>query len=412
MITEPIIWACLIAFLLIACVVIFQLLSINTKLRTSDSSHKAQVISIQSALQQNQLLFTEQMKLFGNHQNQWFQSFQTQLTEGSTFTLNQLQKMEAKVDTSVKNLQKDNHEQLEKMRVTVDEKLHKTLEERLGKSFMSVSKHLEAVQKGLGEMQNLATGVGDLKKVLSNVKTRGVMGEMMLGNLLEQLLSRDQYDLNVKTIPHSSAHVEFAVKFPGNSAGEIWLPIDSKFPLDIYEHLQKAYDDGTPEEIDIAQAKLVKTVYVMAKEIREKYISPPHTTEFGILFLPIEGLYAELARTPGLLVDMQTKHKIMLCGPSNLAAFLNSLQLGFRTLAIEKRSSEVWNVLSTVKTEFAKFGDSLQKVQTKLQQASNSIDHVGVRTRAIQRNLKEVESVPISETNSTNQLLISENLLD
>ena len=410
MITEPIIWACLTAFLLIACVVILQLLSINTKLRTSDSNHKAQVISIQSALQQNQLLFTEQMKLFGNHQNQWFQSFQTQLIENSSFTLNQLQKMEEKVGNSVKNLQKDNHEQLEKMRVTVDEKLHKTLEERLGKSFMSVSKHLEAVQKGLGEMQNLATGVGDLKKVLSNVKTRGVMGEMMLGNLLEQLLSREQYDLNVKTIPHSSAHVEFAVKFPGNSDREIWLPIDSKFPLDIYEHLQKAYDEGTPQEIDLAQAKLVKTVYLMAKDIREKYISPPHTTEFGILFLPIEGLYAELARTPGLLVEMQTKHKIMLCGPSNLAAFLNSLQLGFRTLAIEKRSSEVWNVLSTVKTEFAKFGDSLQKVQTKLQQASNSIDHVGVRTRAIQRNLKEVESAPIPT--STKPLLISEDLLD
>lgn len=392
MISEPLVIVCLLAFLFLFAIIIFQQFQTNKKLQQSDSQLKSQIINIEASIKQNQVLFSEQMKLFGNHQNQWFQSFQSQLKDNSNFTLNQLQKMEVKVNDSVKNLQKDNHAQLEKMRHTVDEKLHKTLEERLGKSFSSVSKHLEAVQKGLGEMQSLATGVGDLKKVLNNVKTRGVMGEMMLGNILEQILTKDQYAINVKTIPHSSAHVEFAIKFPGKSDKEIWLPIDSKFPLDIYEYLQDAYDNGTPAEIDLAQNQLVKTVYAMAKDITSKYISPPHTTEFAILFLPIEGLYAELARTPGLLVELQNKHRIMLCGPSNLAAFLNALQLGFKTIAIEKRSSEVWNVLSKVKTEFSKFGGALEKVQTKLQQASNSIDSVGVRTRAIQRNLKDVES--------------------
>ncbi len=398
MMIEPILIGCLIAFLILVIIAITQLSISNARQRKSDSDITSQILAINSFLKQNQVLFSEQMKLFGNHQNQWFQSFQTQLKDNGNFTLHQLQKMEDRVNLSVKDLQKDNHLQLEKMRLTVDEKLHKTLEERLGKSFSTVSKHLEAVQKGLGEMQNLATGVGDLKKVLNNVKTRGVMGEMMLGNILEQILTSEQYALNVKTVPHSSAHVEFAIKFPGNLDKEVWLPIDSKFPLDIYEHLQKAYDDGIPPEIDQAQNNLVKTVYSMAIDIKSKYISPPHTTEFAILFLPIEGLYAELARTPGLLVDLQTKHKIMLCGPSNLAAFLNSLQLGFRTIAIEKRSSEVWDVLSKLKTEIPKIGDSLQKVPKKIQQPTHSIDSVGVRTRAIERNLREV-----GETKSLNQ---------
>ena len=254
---------------------------------------------------------------------------------------------------------------------------------------------MEAVQRGLGEMQNLASGVGDLKKVLSNVKTRGVIGEMLLGNILEQILSPEQYSLNVKTIPNSSAHVEFAIKFPGNDSHEVWLPIDSKFPMDKYEQLLEAYDTGTPEQIDLCQSKLMKTVVTMAKEINEKYIAPPFTTDFGVMFLPVEGLYAEIVRNTALMTELQNKYRIMLAGPTNLAAFLNSLQMGFKTLAIEKRSSEVWNILATVKTEFGKFGETLEKVQDKLMSASKSIDDVGVRTRAIQRNLRKVEDGPL-----------------
>jgi len=352
--------------------------------------------------QQVQLI--EQMKLFGNHQNQWFNAFQEQLSQQAQSQHDSLHKVRKVVKKSIESLQEDNHKQLDKMRVTVDEKLQKTLETRLGQSFQQVSKHLEAVQQGLGEMKMLANGVGDLKKVLSNVKTRGVMGEMLLGNILEQILTPDQYSLNVKTIPHSSAHVEFAIKFPGKENQEVWLPIDSKFPMDIYEHLMEAYDTGTPADIDKAQAMLVKTVMSMAKDIQEKYISPPHTTDFGVLFLPVEGLFAEVVRNPGVMHELQSKHRIMLAGPTNLAAFLNSLQLGFKTIAIEKRSSEVWNILSAVKTEFGKFGETLDKVQTKLSQASKSIDAVNVRSRAIQRNLRTVDELPVGETEENEML--------
>ncbi len=343
-----------------------------------------------SSIQQSAL--NEQMQLFGNHQNQWFQAFQTQLQHLGKTQEEQLTKLRDSTSLSIEKLQQDNHSQLDKMRETVDEKLQKTLETRLGKSFERVSQHLEAVQRGLGEMQNLATGVGDLKRVLSNVKTRGVMGEMLLGNILEQILSPDQYSLNVKTIPGSSAHVEFAIKFPGKNSQEVWLPIDSKFPMDKYEALVEDYENGTPAEIDIAQSALLKTVLSMAKDINTKYISPPHTTDFGVLFLPVEGLYAEIARHAGIMTELQNKYRIMLAGPTNLAAFLNSLQLGFKSIAIEKRSSEVWKILASVKTEFGKFGDTLEKVQVKLQQASKTIDDAGVRSRAIERNLRTVET--------------------
>lgn len=303
------------------------------------------------------------------------------------------------VNHRLEGIQKDNNEKLEKMRETVDEKLNKTLEERLGRSFKLVSDSLEKVQKGLGEMQNLATGVGDLKKVLSNVKTRGVLGELQLGNILEQILTPDQYELNVATIPHSRNHVEFAVKFPGQNidGSPVWLPIDSKFPLDKYEQLIEAYDQGTPDQIDKAQNDLLRTVKHMAKDIRDKYISPPHTTDFGVLFLPIEGLYAEIVRHPGMMETLQRDFRILVAGPTNLAAFLNSLQMGFRSIAIEKRSSEVWKILGAVKTEFGKFGEVLSKTQKKLQEASNVIDKAGVRTRAIERQLRDVEELPNPE---------------
>ena len=286
------------------------------------------------------------------------------------------------------------------MRHLVDEKLHKTLEERLGRSFKMVNDSLVEVQKGLGEMQNLASGVGDLKKVLSNVKTRGVLGEIQLGSILEQLLSKEQYGINVATIPSSSNFVEFAIKFPGQGRGEfIWLPIDAKFPLDRYERLVDAYDDGIPEHIDQCKKELIDTVKRMAKDIHDKYVAPPYTTDFGILFLPVEGLYAELARDPELLLMMQRKLKIMIAGPSNLAAFLSSLRMGFRTLAIEKRSSEVWKILENVKSEFWKFGEILSKTQKKLQEASNVIEKAKGKTTTISRTLAKVEKIEDTDVN-------------
>jgi len=282
------------------------------------------------------------------------------------------------------------------MRETVDEKLHKTLEDRLGKSFELVSKQLIEVQKGLGEMQSLATGVGDLKRVLTNVKTRGVMGEIQLGNLLDQVLTPDQYAVNVSTIPGSRCHVEFAIKFPGkeDNGKHIWLPIDSKFPMNRYEQLHDSYESGDKDQVQAAKKAMFATIKTMAKDMKEKYIAPPHTTDFGILFLPTEGIYAEVVRDTELMQKLQQEYKIILAGPMNLSAMLNSLQMGFRSLAIEKRSSEVWKILGGVKTEFGKFGGVLDKVQKKLNEASTTLDKAGVRTRAIERNLRQVEALP------------------
>ena len=291
-------------------------------------------------------------------------------------------------------------ERLEKMRETVDEKLSKTLEERLGRSFKLVSERLEAVQKGLGEMQNLASGVGDLKKVLTNVKTRGVLGEIQLGNILEQIMAPEQYEQNVKTKSGSDAHVEFAIKLPGkdDSGASVYLPIDAKFPQEDFIRLQTAYDVADPVAIDKANKALMKSIKNFAKDIRGKYIDPPNTTDFGIMFLPIEGLFAEVARQPEMITMLQREYKIIVTGPTTLAAMLNSLQMGFKTLAIQKRSSEVWNILGGVKTEFGKFGDVLEKAQKKITEANNQLDQlVGTRTRAMLRNLKGVEGLPSPE---------------
>jgi len=356
----------------------------------------------------NQEVLGDRLNTFSHYQGSLMQGFQKQMNDFMETNSNQflqlskslssnLRETRLELSTRFEAIQQDNNKQLEKMRATVDEKLHKTLEERLGKSFELVSQHLESVQKGLGEMQQLANGVGDLKRVLSNVKTRGVMGEIQLGNILDQLLTSEQYGLNVATIPDSRNHVEFAVKFPGRDKDNpfIWLPIDSKFPMDKYDYLLQAYDENNLEEIANKKKELTKTVKTMAKDICDKYIEPPYTTDFGIMFLPVEGLYAEVVRIPGLMEDLQRNYKIMIAGPANLAAFLNSLQMGFKSLAIEKRSSEVWNVLGAVKTEFGKFGQVLDKVQTKLRQASKTIDDAGVRTRAIERNLRKVEELPV-----------------
>ena len=299
------------------------------------------------------------------------------------------------LEKKLEDLQKSNEQKLEKMRETVDEKLHKTLEDRLGKSFQIVNDQLENVHKGLGEMQKLAIGVGDLKKVLANVKTRGVLGEFQLENILEDLFSPTQYSKNVKTKANSNNFVEFAMKLPGKDDRKpVWIPIDSKFPIEDYQNLTEAYESGNKGEIELFQKKLCTRIQRFAAEIQEKYIDPPNTTDFAIMFLPIEGLYAEVLRNAGLFETIRRKYRVTITGPTSLSAFLSSLQMGFRTLAIEKRSSEVWRLLGAVKTEFGKFGEVLIKTKKKIVEAGNVIDSAGVRTRAIERKLKDVEELP------------------
>ena len=290
---------------------------------------------------------------------------------------------------------------LEEMRVTVDEKLQKTLNERLGQSFELVGKQLESVQKGLGEMQSLAQDVGGLKKVLGNVKMRGGIGEVQLEMLLEQILAPEQYEANVRTKASSREVVEFAIKLPGrdDNNSQVWLPVDAKFPKDIYEQLQNAYEVGDLPQIETAQKNLENTIKKMAKDIQEKYIDPPHTTDFGIMFLPFEGIYAEVVRKASLLEDLQRNYKIVVTGPTTLAAILNSLQMGFKTLAIQKRSGEVWQILGAVKKEFEAFGGLVEKAQNNIQTGLNQLDDViGKRTRAIQRKLRTVETLGEAET--------------
>jgi DNA recombination protein RmuC len=298
-------------------------------------------------------------------------------------------------------IQRDNAAKLEEMRQTVDEKLHATLEQRLGESFKLVSDRLEQVHRGLGEMQTLAAGVGDLKRVLTNVKTRGTWGEVQLEALLEQILTAEQYGKNVATRPGSNDRVEFAIKLPGQGVGgderPVWLPLDAKFPVEDYQKLLDAQDRVDPPAVDAAAKALEARIRDEAKTIREKYVEPPYTTDFAILYLPIESLYAEALRRPGLAEALQRDFRVTLAGPTTLAAMLNSLQMGFRTLAIEKRSSEVWQVLGAVKTEFGKFGEALAHTKKKLQEATNSIDKAEVRTRAVSRRLKEVEALPATE---------------
>lgn len=298
---------------------------------------------------------------------------------------------------------------LERMRETVDEKLHKTLEERLGKSFDSVSKQLLEVQKGLGEMQSIASGVGDLKRVLTNVKTRGVLGEIQLGNILEEIMSRDQYETNVKTKKGSDAIVEFAIKLPGRNVNDspVFLPIDAKFPQEDYARLQTAYELGDSVAVEQSMKALLLAIKKFAKDIANKYIDPPNTTDFGIMFLPTEGLFAEVIRQPDMITFLQREYKIVITGPTTLAAMLNSLQMGFKTLAIQKRSSEVWNVLASVKKEFNTFGGVLEKAQKKINEANNEIENlVGTRTRMMQSKLKNVEQLELPTDDSEKNNLL------
>ncbi|SDY15922.1 DNA recombination protein RmuC [Collimonas sp. OK242] len=331
----------------------------------------------------------QSLKRFGDTLNQTLAA----LTESNA---QRMAEVRATLEAKIKDLQNDNGLRLEEMRKTVDEKLHATLEQRLGESFKIVSDRLEKVHQGLGEMQQLAIGVGDLKRVLTNVKTRGTWGEVQLEMLLEQVLTPEQYAKNVETVPGSGERVEFAIKLPGNDDGgtPVWMPIDAKFPKEQYERLADAADRADAEGVALASRELERAVRGEAKTIAEKYLSPPLTTDFAILFLPTEGLYAEVMRRPGLADELQRLHRISIAGPSTLSALLNSLQMGFRTLALEKRSSEVWQVLGAVKTEFGKFGDVLAATKLTLERAAKNIDQAEVRSRQMARKLKSVEALP------------------
>ncbi|MFZ5948523.1 MAG: DNA recombination protein RmuC [Stygiobacter sp.] len=319
------------------------------------------------------------------------------LTQTNEDKFRQLQE---KVENQLKEIQDKNEKKLEEMRLTVDEKLHSTLEKRLSESFSLVSDRLEAVREGLGEMRNLASGVGDLKRVLTNVKTRGTWGEIQLENLIEQILTREQYEKNFPTKKESNDRVEFAIKMPGRNDqnnGFCYLPIDAKFPIEDYQRLVQAQENGDVNLVDEASKAIEARIKLEAKSIKDKYIDPPNTTDVAILFLPVEGLYAEVLRRPGLFEKIQNDFKVIIAGPTTISAILNSLQMGFRTLAIEKRSSEVWSLLSIVKSEFIKFGEVLDKTQEKLEQASKQIDSAKTRTRVIERKLKDVEINPSDE---------------
>ncbi len=323
--------------------------------------------------------------------NQQFRTF----SEQNTAALNAIR---ATVQDQLSAMQKDNHAQLDQMRQTVDEKLQKTLNDRITQSFQLVNERLQEVYTGLGEMRTLASGVGDLKKVLSNVKTRGILGEYQLGAIISEILAPEQYEENVATKPGSANRVEFAVRLPGDDGKCVYLPIDAKFPGDTYAALADAYESGDPAQIAAAQSALELRIKGCAKDIRDKYIDPPNTTDFAIMFLPFEGLYAEVVRM-GLLDALQRQYRVNIAGPTTFAALLNSLQMGFRTLAIQKRSGEVWNVLGAVKTEFETFGDVLTKAQQRIEQTSQELDKlVGVRTRKINSKLRAVSSLPAEDT--------------
>jgi DNA recombination protein RmuC len=326
------------------------------------------------------------------------QMLTTQMGSNATVQNGQFETLRGAVEQQLGRMQQDNAAKLEQMRQTVDEKLHATLEKRLSESFKQVSERLEQVHKGLGEMQTLAAGVGDLKRVLSNVKTRGVLGETQLAALLEQVMAPEQYEKNVATRPGSNARVEFAIKLPGRDGdGPVLLPIDAKFPLEDYQRLQMAQEAGDKAALEMAEKALETRVKLEAKTIAEKYVEPPHTTDFALLYLPFEGLFGEVLRRPGLFELIQRQYRVTICGPTNLLAYLNSLQMGFRTLAIQQRSSEVWKVLGTVKAEFGRFAEVLANTKRQLQTVANTIDQAEVRTRQIERKLKDVEVMPGAE---------------
>jgi DNA recombination protein RmuC len=337
----------------------------------------------------------QQLKTMADIQKDQLEVFSRQLLTLTQSNEQRLDRMRETIEERLKSLQEENTKKLDQMRELVDKELHATLEKRLGESFRLVSERLEQVHKGLGEMQVLASSVGDLKKVLSNVKTKGILGEIQLGALLEQILTSEQYVKNFATKRGSKERVEFAIKLPGkdDSGKYVYLPIDAKFHEADYHRLLEAYEKGEHEVIEEAGKLLEQKIRLSAKEINEKYLDPPHTTDFAIMFLPVEGLYAEVLRRPGLFEAIQREYKITITGPTTLSAFLNSLQMGFNTLAVQKRSSEIWELLGAVKTEFTKFGDILDKTHKKLLEASNTIEDAARKSRTIERRLKNVQHI-------------------
>jgi DNA recombination protein RmuC len=334
--------------------------------------------------------------VLGQNQGERLQAFADTISKLTASNEAKLEDVRKTVEAKLKELRDDNGARLEEMRRTVDEKLQTTLEKRLGESFQLVSDRLEKVHQGLGEMQNLATGVGDLKKVLTNVKTRGNWGEVQLGALLEQMLTPNQYEKNVRPNPSSSEVVEYAIKLPGRGEDDsvVWLPVDAKFFVEDYKRLHEAQERADLAAIEESTKALRDAVLKCARDISTKYLNPPHTTDFGVMFVPTEGLFAEILRIPNVVEELQGKHRVVLTGPTTFAAVLNSLQMGFKTLSIQKQSSEVWKTLGLVKTEFSKFGDSLEAVKKSLLAATNKIETVGVRSRAVERSLRKVEELP------------------
>lgn len=361
--------------------------------RGEDTELQARLDSLEKALERNERLLREEME---RNRTEMTRQIGT-LTQSNEQKIEQLRQS---VSGGLQQIQEDNSRKLDQMRQTVDEKLQGTLERRLGESFRLVSERLEQVQKGLGEMQELASGVGDLKRVLTNVKTRGTWGEIQLGALLEQILTPEQYSTNVAPKPGSTERVEFAIRLPGRDELEgksVWIPLDAKFPKEDYERLLIAQEKADPLQAEEAAKRLEEQIRKCGRDIRDKYICPPHTTDFAILYLPIEGLYAEVIRRTGLVEALQQTCRVVVAGPTTLSALLNALQMGFRTLAIQKRSSEVWKLLGAVKLEFARFTDHLDAVQKKLHQASDSIEDAARKSRQIQRRLKDVQELPASE---------------
>lgn len=378
----------------------YQMMQTNTERHVmfqnnTDKHHNEAKAALTLQLSNVKQELNEALKDYKINLRENFSDFARHQSAGNEHVNMKLGDIKNALEHSIKTLQDSNEKKLEQMRHIVDEKLNSTLEKRLGESYRNVSERLEAVHKGLGEMQHLAVSVGDLKKVMSNVKSRGIIGEYQLQNLLEDLLTSEQYEKNIKTKQGSGAMVEFAIKMPNGAQLDksLWLPIDAKFPREDFEVLLEAYDSATPELLEKAKKAFAASIIKNARDIQEKYLDPPNTTEYGIMFLPFESLYAEVLSIPGLFEKLQREFKITITGPTTLSALLNSLQMGFRTLAIEKRSTEVWDLLSNVKSEFNQFGALLDKTRKKLDEAANVIDTAGVRTRVIQRKLNRVDGL-------------------
>ncbi len=398
-------------YILLAVLVLFSIISlililtrkanvstknIEASLSTLDKEQTRLESVLKDEMSRSRMESLNSFKSFGDTIDRRMNDFSQKIGELTDRNDAKMEKIRESVENRLELLQRDNSEKLEKMRQTVDEKLEQTLETRLGEKFKIVSDRLEQVYKGLGEMQTLASGVGDLKKVLTNVKTRGTWGEVQLGNLLEQILSPEQYAKNVITKKGSSERVEYAIKLPGRDEKieTVWLPIDAKFPVEDYQRLVEVQETCDIAQVEQLSKNIEARIKLEAKDIKEKYLDPPYTTDFGILFLPIEGLYAEVLRRSGLMDELQSNYRVVITGPTTIAALLNSLQMGFRTLVIEKRSSEVWEILGIIKNEFGKFGELLDKTHKKLKEATSNIETATKKTRTIEKKLRKVQSLP------------------